>query len=224
MGTTREAGVTKRRVEQEIEQVDPHSQRHAQQGQNLAAPPHRDESHQQQAQQRDDHDDVDGVEQIEGSKPERNERIVIGDGQDDQGGCCKQQAQQEQPEHLDDHPPRQDALHRPGCGQQEIQVGVQQQGVEAEDETAENQDRGVGEERQAQEVQVVEPYRYPVGRLDGEPGDEGLPGPGEHNDGRSDDGARDAAGLTAADGLVEEHLQLGPPEQQADLESLHHRS
>jgi len=40
----------------------------------------------------------------------------------------------------------------------------------------------------------------------------------------SDDGARDAAGLTAADGLVEEHLKLGPPEQQADLESLHHRS
>ena len=149
---------------------------------------------------------------------------MIGNGQHEKGGCRKQQAQQEQPEHLDDHPPGQDALHRPRCRQQEIQVGVQEQGVEAEDKAAENQNSGVGEEGQAQDVQVVDPHGYPVGRLHGEPGDQRLPQPGEHDDGGGDDGARDSARLTAADGLVKEDLQLGPPQQQADLEPLHQRA
>ena len=100
---------------------------------------------------------------------------MVRDGEHEEGRCRKQQAQQEQPQHLHDHPRREDALYRPRRGQHQIQVGVQQQGIDAKDETAENQDPGVSEERKAQQLHVVDPHGYSVCGLETKPGDYRLP-------------------------------------------------
>ena len=82
-GTAAEAGIAQCRVEEEVEQVD--AQRHgdAEYRQDLAPASSRNEAHEQQAQQRDDDDDEDRIEKVDGGEDQWDQRVVIGDRQDE---------------------------------------------------------------------------------------------------------------------------------------------
>ena len=138
---------------------------------------------------------------------------MIGECQDEQSRQGEHQAQQQQSQDLDHHSAGQHTLDRKRRSEQQVQVGIEQQGVEAEEQAAEDQDTGIAEKCEAQQVNGIELDWCPLGGLNADPGDDRFPRPGDDDDGRTDDGAGDPPGLMAAQCLVEEHLQLGSPEQ-----------
>ena len=170
-----EPGIAERGIEEEVGQVDADGERDPKQGENLTSPADRDDANEQQAHQGDDHDDENRVEKEEHRERQWDQRVLIDDREQHEGGSGEQQAQHEEPHDLHHHPAGEHAFHRARCGEQHVEVGVEQQGVEAEHQAAEDQHAGISKEGQAQQVKGVDPYRHPVGGLHAEPGDKPLP-------------------------------------------------